>query len=232
MPSIKIYSKEQVDSLISGLTPPTVVQTTGSSTTDVMSQNAVTTALGNKADTSALPTSSQLVPDTSGASQGDVLSFNGTTIDWAPVSGGSDWEYIDPTNLPNDFVAGDKLLIFASVGLGVSATGSDWNATILSVSLHSNTNIINSSTMIILQNSTIGTNRPLFIGQNTTQITNIIISTTDSVNNWNNSATNLTLLTIKGTAFNGNNMVSTSSSLTKSQIGTYIKAIYRFKPSA
>lgn len=90
MPSIKIYSKEQVDDLISGVTPPTVVQTTGSSTTDVMSQNAVTTALGNKADTSALPTSSQLVPSTSGASSGDILSFNGTDTEWiTPSSGGS-----------------------------------------------------------------------------------------------------------------------------------------------
>ena len=121
MPSIKIYSKEQVDALISGITPPTVVQSTGTSTTDVMSQkavtdelankantsavptvvqttgtsttsvmsqDAVTTALGNKADTSALPTSSQLVPSTSGASSGDVLSFDGTNIGWTTGGGG------------------------------------------------------------------------------------------------------------------------------------------------
>lgn len=86
MPSIKIYSKEQVDDLISDVTPPTVVQTTGTSTTFVMSQDAVTTALGNKADTSALPTSSQLVPSTIGASSGDVLSFNGSSTEWVTPS--------------------------------------------------------------------------------------------------------------------------------------------------
>lgn len=36
-----------------------------------------------------LPTSSQLVPSTSGASLGDVLTYDGSDISWAPSSGGS-----------------------------------------------------------------------------------------------------------------------------------------------
>lgn len=60
MPSVKIYSKEQTDTL-----------------------------LGNKADTSALPSSSQLVPSTSGATSGDVLTFDGTNVGWSAASGGS-----------------------------------------------------------------------------------------------------------------------------------------------
>lgn len=108
MASIKIYSKEQVDAKVPDTTGAsvgdvltvgssgnqwttpssvTVVQQTGTSTTSVMSQDAVTTALGNKADTSSLPTSSQLVPSTSGASSGDVLKFDGTNIGWS--AGGS-----------------------------------------------------------------------------------------------------------------------------------------------
>ena len=119
MPSIKIYSKEQVDDLISGVSPPTVVQTTGTSTTSVMSQDAVTTALGNKADTSALPTSSQLVPSTSGASSGDVLSFNGTSTEWvAPSGGGGSYDtassLLDLYNIVNGMSENQVIDIFMS----------------------------------------------------------------------------------------------------------------------
>lgn len=105
MASIKIYSKEQTDALLptsaqlvpsggstgqvltksaSGTewTTPSaginVVQSTGSSTSDVMSQNAVT---------SALPSSSQLVP--SGGTDGQVLTKVSGSPAWADVSGGS-----------------------------------------------------------------------------------------------------------------------------------------------
>ena len=50
MPSVNIYSKEQIDNL--------------------------------------MPSSDELVPDTSGASNGDVLTYDGTDIGWMTPSGG------------------------------------------------------------------------------------------------------------------------------------------------
>ena len=117
MASIKIYSKEQTDALLptseqlvptlgtagqvltvnSGatgtewVTPSAginVVQSTGSSTSDVMSQKAVT---------DNLPSSSQLVPSTSGATTGDVLTFNGSSIEWdAPSISETIYDFSEP----------------------------------------------------------------------------------------------------------------------------------------
>ena len=122
MASIKIYSKEQTDALLptseqlvpsggstgqvltksaSGTewsTPasvPTVQQSTGQSTTDVMSQKAVT---------DNLPSSSQLVPLTTGASVGDVLAVGSSGTEWVtPSSGGlTEHTYSTWTELFND----------------------------------------------------------------------------------------------------------------------------------
>ena len=72
MASIKIYSKEQVDGLL-----PTIVQSTGSSTSDIMSQKAVT---------DNLPSSSQLIP--SGGTDGQVLTKVSGSPAWANASSG------------------------------------------------------------------------------------------------------------------------------------------------
>lgn len=60
MATLKIYSKDQTDAL-----------------------------LANKADTSALPAASQLVPSTSGAASGDVLTVGASGPEWATPGGGS-----------------------------------------------------------------------------------------------------------------------------------------------
>ena len=57
-------------------------------TVDFYSKSQMDTKLSNKADTSSLPTSSQLVPSTSGASSGDVLTFDGSSVGWAAGGGG------------------------------------------------------------------------------------------------------------------------------------------------
>lgn len=107
MASIKIYSKEQVDGLLptstqlvpsggstgqvltksaSGTewTTPSaginVVQSTGSSTSDVMSQKAVT---------DNLPSSSQLVPTLGSAGQVLTVNSGGTGTEWITPSSGS-----------------------------------------------------------------------------------------------------------------------------------------------
>lgn len=61
MPTVDIYSKGQTDALLSA-----------------------------KANSADLPSSAQLVPSTSGASSGDVLTFDGSSVGWAAGgSGGS-----------------------------------------------------------------------------------------------------------------------------------------------
>ena len=59
MTTINVYSKEQTDVL-----------------------------LGNKANTTDLPTSSELVPDTTGASVGDVLTVGSSGTEWSTLSSG------------------------------------------------------------------------------------------------------------------------------------------------
>lgn len=156
MPSIKIYSKEQVDDLISRVTPPTVVQTTGTSTTSVMSQDAVTTALGNKADTSALPTSSQLVPSTSGASSGDVLSFDGTNIGWntGGSSGMSVHTYTSMTDIYNDIVAhfGECLVLVRLPKATTVGSNKPW---IVINKIYLETNLVNMSSIVGITDGTV-----------------------------------------------------------------------------
>lgn len=57
-------------------------------TVDFYSKGQTDALLSNKADTTALPTSSQLVPSTSGASSGDVLTFDGSSVGWSAGGGG------------------------------------------------------------------------------------------------------------------------------------------------
>ena len=79
MPTVDFYSKGQTDSLLSA-----------------------------KANATDLPSSAQLVPSTSGASSGDVLTFDGSNIGWAAGgSGGSGitaHTYASFNALLNDFV--------------------------------------------------------------------------------------------------------------------------------
>lgn len=70
MASLKIYSKEQTDAL-----------------------------LQDKADMSDLPTSEQLVPSTSGASQGDVLTVSANGTVWASPTSATAFEVIPITNV-------------------------------------------------------------------------------------------------------------------------------------
>ena len=57
-------------------------------TVDFYSKGQTDTLLASKADSSALPTSAQLVPPTSGASSGDVLTFDGSNVGWSAGGGG------------------------------------------------------------------------------------------------------------------------------------------------
>lgn len=57
-------------------------------TVDFYSKQQTDTLLSDKADTSALPTSAQLVPSTTGASSGDVLTFDGSAVGWSAGGGG------------------------------------------------------------------------------------------------------------------------------------------------
>ena len=56
-------------------------------TVDFYSKGQTDTLLSAKANTTDLPTSAQLVPATSSASAGDVLTFDGSSIGWS--AGGS-----------------------------------------------------------------------------------------------------------------------------------------------
>lgn len=192
MPTVDIYSKQQVDALIAG-------------------------AGG--------------LPDPTSASAGDVLALDSNKDPaWVAPSGGSAWEYINPANMPQDFSSGDRLLLFMCVGLGINASGSDWNATLSGLSFNTNTNVENTNGMITIQNDDNGCGKIISSSHDNTNVRQIVISSVKSLTNWNSSSTSLNLLTLKGYAFNAHGIVSSSVNLTKANIGMYVKAIYRFKP--
>lgn len=58
-------------------------------TVDFYSKGQTDTLLSAKANSTDLPSSAQLVPSTSGATSGDVLTFNGSSTEWAAAGGGS-----------------------------------------------------------------------------------------------------------------------------------------------
>ena len=58
-------------------------------TVDIYSKGQTDTLLSAKANTTDLPSSAQLVPSTSGATAGDVLTFDGSSVDWAAGGGSS-----------------------------------------------------------------------------------------------------------------------------------------------
>lgn len=137
MASIKIYSKEQVDGLLptsSQLVPSggstgqvltksasgtewttpsggiNVVQSTGSSTSDVMSQKAVT---------DNLPSSSQLVPTLGSAGQVLTVNSGATGTEWStPSSGGASVVDLTTSNLVNEILNCDvgTILSFDTIG--------------------------------------------------------------------------------------------------------------------
>ena len=96
MTTVPFYDKDQVDSL-----------------------------LGGKADTTDLPSSNELVPDTTGASQGDVLTVGASGAEWAaPSGGGPTVTQITTAAQFKQLIAsskpGDMLMLWDSLGAQVS----------------------------------------------------------------------------------------------------------------
>lgn len=244
MASIKIYSKEQTDALLptseqlvpsggstgqvltksaSGTewTTPSaginVVQSTGSSTSDVMSQKAVT---------DNLPLSSQLVP--SGGTDGQVLTKVSGSPAWANVSGGIDWDELDLSNMPNDFQTGDVLAIRLKVLAYPNTEPSSWSTSISTVGISNHgMNTFASPLLIIKVKAS---------GENTTYDSFLISDINCWANTFINSSTATSMnsgssyFTISGHAFNRNSSVKASEiTVGSSNIATYVYSIYRLK---
>ena len=79
MVTINVYDKGQVDDLLADK----------ADVSNVYTKTQADALLADKADVADLPTSEELVPDTAGASSGDVLTFNGSSVGWAAGGGGS-----------------------------------------------------------------------------------------------------------------------------------------------
>ena len=91
-------------------TPPTVVQTTGTSTTDVMSQNAVTNALASKEDVGTTETLTIADTDWSALSSSDPYTCSATVSVTATIGANSTVELIN-----------DAAVDFATYGFAIGA---------------------------------------------------------------------------------------------------------------
>ena len=97
-------------------------------TVDFYSKGQTDTLLSAKANTTDIPTSAQLVPSTSGASQGDVLSFNGSSTEWSTPSGGGDgWEDVDLSQAVT-FADGDELEFELKFRVSTSLSVTSWTS--------------------------------------------------------------------------------------------------------
>ena len=181
-----------------------------------------------------IPSAAQLVPTTSGATSGDVLTFDGSSVGWAAGGGGgsSGWEEIDLSNLPTDFANTDELMILLKVKPFLSGTPATWttaiNASNLSLDdatyaeyptpiLHVKSNGVYGCKFGIFDN---GTNSIMYYALGM----NLVFKQTENLNGTSN------WLALYAFAFNGSNFVQTSATNVKrSNITTYIDKMYRKK---
>lgn len=102
-------------------TPPTVVQTTGTSTTDVMSQNAVTNALASKEDVGTTETLTIATSDWAALASSDPYDYSATVTAATTIGANSLVELIN-----------DQAVLFAAHGFAIGAI-SGQSVTIYSV---------------------------------------------------------------------------------------------------
>ena len=79
--------RKKINEIIDNGASITVDDALSDSSENPVQNKVINTALGGKADTTDLPDASELVPDTTGASQGDVLMIGADGPEWAPAGG-------------------------------------------------------------------------------------------------------------------------------------------------
>ena len=198
-------------------------------TVDFYSKGQTDTLLSAKANTTDLPTSDQLVPATTSASVGDVLTIGNSGAEWSTPSGGDGWEEIDLTNLPTDFADTDILLINLSFDANPSGISSitSWSSSVSGVTWNPQANNLYK---IIISLNQISPNIPFNIPyHNDNCIEMNYISLIGSGATWNSMTQYDVLLTISYMVFNGSGKKRSAKNITGSDIGTYIKGIKRMK---
>ena len=200
MPTVDFYSKGQTDSLLSA-----------------------------KADSSDLPSSSQLVPSTSGASSGDVLTFNGSSTEWAaPGGSGGDWIEIDVSNMPTNFTNGE--IIRLGLMIKPSYTGSPptgWSSAVNVTPTIAKDNQPHIFEFMIMSGSNTETRQ--LISQDNLYSMNMATflkgnTTAGDINGVNAGSSSYSLFNIEVIAYNGGSTQKQATvQITKADLSTYVR---------
>lgn len=190
-----------------------------------------------------IPSAAQLVPSTSGATSGDVLTFDGSSVGWAAGGGGGGgdgWEEIDLSSIPADWQNGDKVKIAIGGHFGAVAPSS-WTDAISDPAYYYNfvpsrwgtkDSIIEGEYYPLADNSnnSSGTNDPIAIQINAAYIAMMVVANVGSINNFNDtSLTTRTLFRLKMAYFNGSSSKTSYIDVSRSNITTYIAKMWRKK---
>ena len=151
-----------------------------------------------------------------------------------PVFGsGAQWEELDPTNLPSDFQPYDIILVTHKMNGSVESAPASWttapgtyntpeiyssavfDATIFQIGPSANANVK-------VGNILAANNMMAFIS----------LGIIESPANWNNTTVpNMRLYSVKMGVFNGGGISQSGVDITKSNIGQYVKSMFRLRPT-
>ena len=177
-----------------------------------------------------------VVPDISGKvdkaqgieNAGKVLGINASgNVEPTEVSSGEVWEEVDLNNFPADWVSGERIRLFPSKEMVVSATS--WTS---SPSLTVREPRYSSGPVIeMVVSSTSVVNLPFDSKVNDTSSPTVVgmaVINPAIVTNFNNNAP-VTLFTMDYYAFNGKGCVAKHITITRTQISSYFVKIWRLK---
>ena len=126
-------------------------------TVDFYSKGQTDTLLSAKANSTDLPASSQLVPATTGASAGDVLTFDGSAVGWSAGGGGGGMSvhtYTSMTDIYNDIVAhfGECIVLVRLPKATTLGSNKPW---IVIDKIYLDTNLVNMSSIVGITDGTV-----------------------------------------------------------------------------
>lgn len=181
-----------------------------------------------------IPSAAQLVPTTSGATSGDVLTFDGSSVGWVAAGGGGGgdvWEELDLTNLPNDFQVGDEIEVTCHMYFRPTASVASWASDIAGITeSHANQAEYHFTTKFILGSTDgateFGSGSAVYLQySNCLSVTSlrVLYSTT----NWNSADATKTLFGYLGIVFNGKSCLTTNVNINRNNISDYILSIKR-----